>query len=174
MTTFYLIRHGAPQYDMGEERRLIGGFRDLVPLTEQGIAQVEDRVEELRPFNASLIVSSPMTRSLQTAAILSRRLDLPLEVSFDLHEWLPDMTFNYDTAAVIVLAYEEMIRLGGEWPPGETRNWEPFSAVRKRVTAVLQQYTHLETVLVACHAAVIQALTGEVIEMAAYTKYEFY
>lgn len=40
-------------------------------------------------------------------------------------------------AAVIVLAYEEMIRLGGEWPPGETRNWEPFSAVRKRVTAVL-------------------------------------
>jgi broad specificity phosphatase PhoE len=113
-----------------------------------------------------------MTRSLQTAAILSRRLDLPLEVSFDLHEWLPDMTFNYDTAAVIVLAYEEMIRLGGEWPPGETRNWEPFSAVRKRVTAVLQQYTHLETVLVACHAAVIQALTGEVIEMAAYTKYQ--
>jgi broad specificity phosphatase PhoE len=172
MTTFYLLRHGAPQYDMAEARRLIGGYRDLVPLTTQGVEQVEALTAGLRPLKAQLIVSSPMCRSLQTAAILSRRLDLPLEVAFDLHEWLPDLTGRYDKSQVMLAAYEELMRLGGEWPEGETRNWEPFSAVRRRVTAVLEQYAHLERVIVACHAAVIQALTGEVLEVATFRMYK--
>jgi broad specificity phosphatase PhoE len=174
MTTFYLMRHGAPQYDMGEERRLIGGFRDLVPLTDIGIAQVEARVEQLRPLNADLILSSPMTRSLQTAAILSRALDLPIDVQFDLHEWMPDTTFNYDTAAQIFTAYDEMMKHTGEWPPGQTRNWEPLSAVRERVTAVLQQYTQHDTIIVTCHAAVILALTGDILDMAEFIKYQLF
>ncbi len=168
MTSFYLIRHGDPQYEMGEARQLIGAFRDLVPLTEKGISQVKARVEEFRPLKADLILSSPMTRSLQTAAILSRPLDLPIDVQFDLHEWLPDKTFNYDKAAQIFAAYEDMAANDGEWPPGETRNWEPLSAVRERVTAVLQEYTHLTTVLVTCHGAVIQSLTGDILDMAEY------
>jgi broad specificity phosphatase PhoE len=153
---------------MGEERRLIGAFRDLVPLTELGISQVEARVEEFRPLKAELILSSPMTRSLQTAAILSRALDLPIDVQFDLHEWLPDQTFNYDTDAQIFAAYDEMISHSGEWPPGETRNWESLSMVKERVTAVLQQYTQYKTVIVACHGAVIQSLTGDILGMAEY------
>lgn len=171
MTTFYLIRHGDPQYEMGEERRLIGGFRELVPLTEKGIAQVQARVEDFRPLNADLILSSPITRALQTAAILARPLDLHTDVQFDLHEWMPDMTFNYDSASVIFAAYDDMVKNDGEWPPGETRNWEPLSAVRQRVTAVLNQYTHHDTIIVTCHAAVIMALTGEVLDMAEFTTY---
>jgi broad specificity phosphatase PhoE len=172
MTTFYLMRHGAPQYDMGEERGLIGAFRDMVPLTEEGIVQVEARADDFRPLKIDLILSSPMTRSLQTAALLSRELDLPLSVDFDLHEWLPDKTFAYDKGAQIIFAFEEMLAHGGEWPDGETRNWEPLSAVRARVTAVLQQYTHLNTVLVTCHGAVIQSLVGEMVNMAEYRVFQ--
>lgn len=37
-----------------------------------------------------MILSSPYTRALQTAAILSRELNIDLQVEFDLREWQPD------------------------------------------------------------------------------------
>lgn len=83
MTIFTLARHGPPFYDLAEERRLRGGVRDWVPLSPEGIAEVERAAERLRGLSADLILSSPMTRALQTASILSRTLDVPLAVEFD-------------------------------------------------------------------------------------------
>lgn len=48
MTSFYLVRHGEPHYDYAEEHRLKGHSRDLVPLTEHGVAQDETRSWEPR------------------------------------------------------------------------------------------------------------------------------
>lgn len=42
----------------------------------------------------SVIVSSPYTRCLQTAAIVSRIRNIPLKVEVDLHEWIPDLLFQ--------------------------------------------------------------------------------
>jgi broad specificity phosphatase PhoE len=171
LTTFYLLRHGRADFGFADERRLIGGYREYVPLTPLGREQVETVAESLRGVGAELILTSPITRALQSAAMLSRALDLPLSVEFDLHEWIPDLTWRYDQEAVADAAYREMMDLNGEWPAGETRNWELLSTVRKRVTAVLQRYTHLERVIVVAHNVVIYSLTGQDLRTGTFTEY---
>jgi broad specificity phosphatase PhoE len=159
MTVFYLLRHGEADYDLAERLRLKGHSRDLVPLTERGVAQIEETTVRLRDLGIQLIISSPMTRALHSAAIVIRLLDVPLRVEFDLREWAPDLTFSYDSVSVVEAASAEYSRDGGEWPAGQSRAWEPRSMVRERVTRVLDQYTHFERVLVVCHSGVISALT---------------
>lgn len=101
-----------------------------------------------------------MTRALQTAAIVSSVLGLPLSVHFDLREWLVDDTYRWD-ATTAEAAFREFTALRGEWPAGERRAWEPISSVRARASAVIDQVTSTEaTVAVVCHGVVIQSLTG--------------
>ena len=166
MTTFYLVRHGETAYDVAERLRLKGHSRDLMPLTERGIAQVEARAAELRGISFQVLLSSPMTRALQSAAIFSRHLDLPITVDFDLREWAPDLTFTYDTFAFVEAAGAECRRHGGEWPPGQTCSWEPLSVVRERALSVLRRYLNCERVLVVCHGMVIGALVGQQLPIA--------
>ncbi len=160
MGAFILVRHGSASYDLAEARRLRGGMRDWVPLSPRGVEEAEAAAARLKGTSARLILSSPMTRALQTAAILSRRLDLPLAVEFDLHEWLPDLTQTYDSSKVVADAAEEMARCGGEWPEGASRSWEPLSQVRRRVLDVLRRNAQPDGVIVVCHGTVIAALTG--------------
>ena len=74
MTTFYLVRHGEPTYKPVDVRKFIGHGRDLAPLTKNGIEGVKKTANDSRLKNCEIIVSSPYTRALQTAAILSKEL----------------------------------------------------------------------------------------------------
>jgi broad specificity phosphatase PhoE len=144
--------------------------RDLVPLTLEGTREVDRAAEELPPL--ALLLSSPMTRALQTAAILAARHGTPLCVEFDLHEWLPDFACTYDRVEAVTAAHEEFLRCSGEWPPGESRSWEPRSSVAKRVRAVLNRYDReTGTVGVVCHGGVIEALMGESVATGCWTEY---
>jgi broad specificity phosphatase PhoE len=78
----------------------------------------------------------------------------------DLHEWMPDDMQQWNDGTVPAAAAAELEACGGEWPPDETRGWEPLSAVRARVGAVLDRYDDGRAVLVVCHSVVIQAITG--------------
>jgi broad specificity phosphatase PhoE len=171
LTTFYLLRHGEAQFEFADRFRLIGGTRDLVPLTPFGCKQIELAAEQLLDVGAQLILASPVTRALQSAAIVSRTLDLPLEVAYHLHEWLPDSTFTYQDSKVQDQAYLEMMDLGGEWPAGQRRDWEPVSSVRGRALGVLHQYSHLERVIVVCHYVVIWSLIQEKLDWAQFRAY---
>ena len=62
---------------------------------------------QVRPLGIGLIVTSLMTRALQTAALLSRALHVPLAVEFDLHEWVPDLTFSWTTPDEVLALLEE-------------------------------------------------------------------
>jgi len=172
LNNFILIRHGEANYNLAEERQLIGGVRDWVPLTKNGVKQIIQLCETLKDTPANLIISSPMTRAMHTAAILSQGLSLPLTVEFDLHEWLPDLTFRYNSSAQALASYDELLALGGEWPEGEPRNWEPMSALRKRVHHVLQRYRQYNNVFVVCHGAIIHELHGKPIEVSQYCNYQ--
>jgi broad specificity phosphatase PhoE len=171
VTVFYLLRHGHANYELAKEKRLGEMTRHMVPLTPQGIDQVEQIVEELSSFHAETLVSSPITRALQSAALLSRRLDLPLEVEFDLHEWISDLTFTHDQEGLTRNAYREMISLNGEWPQGLPRNWEPLSSVMQRVRNVLCRYCSFDRVIVVCHGVIITGLTGKEVNTGKYKIY---
>lgn len=73
-----LLRHGE---SIGNAQGYYQGQSDF-PLTETGIKQTEALCQrwigEKKKFN--LIISSPLSRARQTAEILSRTLDIPLEI----------------------------------------------------------------------------------------------
>jgi broad specificity phosphatase PhoE len=172
MTTFYLIRHGEANYELAEERNLVGSTREFVPLTNRGVGQVERLSYQLREHQAELILSSPLTRAMQTAAILSRELDLPMKVEFDLREWIPDFTNTYEGSDAVLMAYTELLEAGGEWPEDVKKKWEPLSSVRQRVTDTLIRYTNCNRVFVVCHGAVITSLVGHPVDLAHYFTFD--
>src|SRR5437660_3829049 len=116
MGVLYLVRHGETDWDLVNQRHLIGAANDRAPLTAVGVRQTLAAADDLRRMGIGLVLTSPMTRALQSAALLSRALNVPLAVEFDLHEWVPDLTYTWDNAATAVALYEEMKRTGGEWP----------------------------------------------------------
>ena len=165
MATVYLLRHGEADYGPIRERNWPGAASDLAPLTARGSQQATTAARQLSSAGAMGIVSSPMTRALQTAALLACDLGLLVEVDFELREWLPDDTFSWRSYADVVTAADDFERCGGEWPAGQRRSWEPLSQVRERATTALTRHLsemNDDQVLIAvCHEMVIRALTGE-------------
>ncbi len=77
------IRHGESDETEVDRIGFIGQGRDLVPLTDLSIKQAEG--VSLSPLlkDSQVIVSSPYTRALQPAAIISKStgLDIKVEVT---------------------------------------------------------------------------------------------
>ncbi|TDF98106.1 histidine phosphatase family protein [Paenibacillus piri] len=167
MALFYLIRHGEPDWGFKEQRRLSPGRRDFVPLTPLGVEQAERTMNCGELKNCELILSSPYTRSLQTAAVMNRTLGLPLHVEFDLHEWTPD-NWQAQNEAEITELWNDYRLHNGEHPNGETRLWETKSSVMKRTMGVLEKYKHRSKVIVVCHGMVIATLLGHSSEQVPY------
>ena len=53
-----------------------------------GIKEIQNTSKDKRLCDAGIILSSPYTRALQTAAILSKELRIDMIVETDLHEWI--------------------------------------------------------------------------------------
>ena len=85
---FYFVRHGQTDYSERNAKIYQGFGVNLAPLTEEGVRQIEETARDPRLKGADLILSSPYTRALQTAAILSKALMAPIAVETGLHEWL--------------------------------------------------------------------------------------
>ena len=159
MTEFLLMRHGEADYGPPQRWNTTGWGADLAPLTPRGIIQVRAALPAVQSFAPQLLLASPMTRAIQSAAILAASLQLEPVVEFKLHEWVPDLDFKWRNAQDIRQSDEEF-RAFGEWPAGEKRRWEPVSSIRRRVLEVLGRYTNYERVIVACHGFVMYSLTG--------------
>jgi len=157
----YLIRHGEPDWELGERLGLPGPRRDLVPLTPDGIAQIQSAARDPRLLRADLIVASPYPRTLQSAHVISRSLDLPVAVEWDLHDWVPDKSFRREDAWVDpVTTWGEIVEMGGRYPPAEERIWESPEEIRRRALSVLSRYCRHDPLIVVTHAGVIYALSG--------------
>lgn len=165
MTQFYLIRHGEPQWDVNEQYKLKGHGRDLVPLTAAGAKQVSLAARDERLRDAELIVSSPYTRALQTAAILSKELGLDIRIEFDLREWQPDLTFEYDSLERLAELGSDYDAHHGVYPPGETKLWESKELLRNRVEKVIDQYLGFQKVIITGHGMAFRTLVGEEAEI---------
>lgn len=156
-THFILIRHGEPRYDEVIERGYVGMGYDLGKLTENGMSQSEERAKDALLEGAEIIVSSPYTRALQTAAVLSRHLNLPLAVENDLHEWMPDTAFRFDQDADA--SFQEYLSAEGKRHVGHQYRWESYDDLKKRVHLSLIKYKQYKKVIVVCHGIVMSALT---------------
>lgn len=97
---------------------------------------------------------------MQTASILSKELALDIAVETDLHEWLANKNYIYESDEAAEKAYEEYGRFHGAYPDGQEMTWESSAAVKRRALVVLRRYASYEKVIVACHGMLIQAVTG--------------
>ena len=80
----YMIRHGKADYSYGDLHNFIGQGHDLAKLDDKYIDDVIKTSKDIRLKNADLIVSSPYTRALQTAAIISKKTGLDIKIEADL------------------------------------------------------------------------------------------
>lgn len=172
MTVFYLIRHGEPTYQPVNDRNFIGHGLDLAPLTEIGIQQLKETSKDNRLKNCEIIVSSPYTRALQSAAILSKELGIDIEVDVDLHEWIPDIiNFQHRTSEECFSLSRDFDLHNGIHPKGEVKVWETKENMKRRINGVLEKYLKYNRVIVVCHEMVIKTIeyqekvaNGEIIE----------
>ncbi|AIQ28080.1 fructose-2,6-bisphosphatase [Paenibacillus sp. FSL P4-0081] len=165
MTQFYLIRHGEPEWNINEQYKLKGHGRDLVPLTEAGVNQVYWTAKDERLKEAEVIVSSPYTRALQTAAILSKELGLDIKVELDLREWQPDLTFEYDSLERLAELGNDYDTNHGVYPPGVTKLWESKELLKNRIEKVIDRYLGYKKVIITGHGMAFRTLVGEVEEI---------
>lgn len=156
MAHLVLVRHGEPDYSGVTARGYIGHGQDLAPLTEAGIAQAEAAAGDARLSGASLIVSSPYTRALQTAAVISRKTGIPIRVELGLHEWIIDTSYRFASHEYTAGALEECVRCLGVQGEGTQYRWEPLEDVAKRAYAALYPYESEEKLIVVSHGIVMR------------------
>ncbi|MBP0971628.1 MAG: histidine phosphatase family protein [Oscillospiraceae bacterium] len=163
--TVYLMRHGEPTYRDTVALGLPGMGAELGQLTPEGIQQAEEAAKDPRIQGTDLIVSSPYPRALQTAAIVSRQIDRPLEVAVGLHEWLPRTDYAAASHADIKESWHEYMRNAGVHTPQDRfPDWETHASMRKRAREAILPYlarTDLETLLIVCHGGIMRALTDQ-------------
>jgi len=156
MTTFILIRHGEPRYDEIKEKGIYGMAYNFARLTENGIEQSKTRAKDSKLKDAEIIISSPFTRSLQTAANIASTLGLDVIVEHDLHEWLPDKDVVKDVDGE--KAFETYMNHLGK-KSTTSFEYETYDEVKKRMELVLLKYTKYRKVIVVSHGIAISALT---------------
>ena len=156
------IRHGEPNVSPVDERGWIGQGRNFAPLTEKGIQQAVEVSRHPLLDGCQIIVTSPYTRALQTAAIISRNTGLEIRVEVDLHEFIPDKTFQLKGSEENKLLHEDFLRCKGEYPVGETRKWETIAEIIQRTKPVLDRCVDqgYEKMIVVAHGGVIRRYTG--------------
>lgn len=158
MTEFLMIRHGEPNYDVIKNWAKISVASNFAPLTEEGIYQIYQTAKLLKDENADLIISSPYTRALQGAAILSQELGLEIRVEPMLYEWQLDSTQSVRHP----LRMKHLVHTFQTKNWNQYRKWESSASVRHRVLQVLEQYKQYNKVIVAGHAMMIGYTTGDV------------
>lgn len=160
MTEFILIRHGKTDYNLVTEKGFKGHGLDLSFLSDEGIKQANNVAINPIINNSNVLISSPYTRCMQTASIISNKLNLPIIGEIDLHEWLPDLSFNYQSGKTAVLNYNKAIQdyLNSEIT---SKEYESIYSVQIRALKVLKKYLQYEKVLVVTHGGVMYSLTGK-------------
>lgn len=185
----FFVRHGETDWQALESRGVRGWARSFAPLTPKGRLQIDVIASDYRLAEAEGILTSSYARALESAARLSRALNKPLHVEYDLHEWLPqkdslgEMDDDIIRDANRQLSYytgfipfaDRRVRSAPEGappverrvplaqrhpPPPEARSWESVEEVRERVFGVLRRYTQLDSLIVVSHAVVISSMLG--------------
>lgn len=155
-----LMRHSEPDYSMLDESanpEAYSGFgRDLAPLTKRGRKVAKEAAKQECLKSADVIISSSITRALETAAYLACETGLELLVEPFFHEWRPDLDgLNY-TLEVVTKAYQVFWENAGALSADSPYRYETASQVRARFLKALEKYRQYETVVIVCHGMLMR------------------
>lgn len=157
MTEFIMVRHGEPDYTIVNEWAKIDIAKNFAPLTDNGIAQIKETILDLQEENADIIITSPFTRCMQGACMMSKALNLEVYVEHNLHEWELDTTHSVRRKHAIKHLLWQFNNKS--WTPKS--KWENPADVKKRILETLDKYLKYDKVIVSCHAMVILYTLGD-------------
>jgi len=155
---FYLVRHGEANYSEKGSKIFKGYGENFAPLTDKGINQAKELAKDLRLRNSDIIISSPYTRAVQTAAILSKELCIDIIIETNLYEWLADKNFNCLNTDMTEKYFKEFINCNGDYPNGVKRSWEDNLGLKKRLLESLEKYKSFSKVIVVTHGFLIHSV----------------
>jgi probable phosphoglycerate mutase len=166
-TTLVLLRHGVTPHTTG--KRFSGGLGGDDPgLSDEGRSQVRLAAEWLQPLaeRATVVVASPVRRTLESARIVAETLGLPLETE----PGLAEMEFGHwdglTFAEVAERFPDEMERWRGSLDAAP-EGGESFRSVEKRVADALARVKERHagrTVVVVSHVTPIKTLVAQALE----------
>jgi broad specificity phosphatase PhoE len=156
--TFYFVRHG--ESEANAARRFAG--RSDSPLTERGREQAKAVAEALSKVHFDRIVSSPLSRCRDTALVIARRQQLPVDLERDLVE--------IDVGEKTGLPFDE-IRGLPEWSDDEFVAWprgESLDQVLERAHRVITRIAAEnagQRVLIVGHGGVTRILMSHFLDL---------
>ena len=159
--TFYLVRHGQSE---SNALGLLSSYpevpgRTVRHLTEEGIREVKETADKLRAENIDIIIASPLTRTVETATLISEATGVPVLQDIRLRETDFGM-FNAGPSAKFFKAYSEPeMRIMTDGADGV----ESFESMRARVVSILndvkKEFAGKKVVLVS-HADTLEQIHG--------------
>lgn len=156
--TLLLIRHGQAQSNVS---RILASYPEArpMPLSERGREEVQKTADSLRGKHIDAIFASPLTRTKETAAIISEAVGVPVTIDTRLRE--TDFgTYNNKSTAYFFLRYPDpSLR---QFSNSKTE-LEGLASVRKRLTEFLRDIQERyagKTVVIVTHSDLIHELIG--------------
>ncbi|MEK4668771.1 histidine phosphatase family protein [Niallia sp. FSL R7-0271] len=146
MTNICLIRHGETDWNsLGK----IQGRTDI-PLNSNGIRQAEQCRDYLKETSWDLIITSPLMRAKETAAIINESLNLPIvEMAEFIERSFGDAEGKTKEERQVL--YPDMLY------PNAEPYWELAERLKQGLADILQSYPQQKVLLVA-HGAVIHTI----------------
>ena len=169
MTKFILLRHGEPTYDEVVKLGFKGTGLALAKKKKKGISDVQETAKNKIFENSDILISSPYTRTMQTASIIAKRHNLDINVEPLLHEWIPDLSNNYNTEEEFL----ELIRTAKyDWELKKRNHnhicsfkTEALDHVQERAIEALSKYLDYNKVIVVSHGLLISTLFKEKVRL---------
>ena len=146
------VRHGEPDYSELEERSYTGFGLDLAPLSEQGRRQAQELCQHPLLRSADLLVSSAVTRALETASYVACATSLPLRVEPLLHEWQV-----YESGIEkFEQARELFLENNGALLPSSPIQYETAEEMKSRFVDCMAKYRDYQIVVLVAHRMLIR------------------
>lgn len=148
MTRFFLVRHGETQWN--REHRIQGSSD--IPLNDNGRSQALRVGGVLAKHRFDLIVASPLSRALETATIIARRLSMPLPLP------VPSLVERHYGEAEGATRDELDRRFPGDTPvPGRESKEEVQLRVIRTLRDLAIRHPHADIIAVT-HGGVIRSV----------------
>lgn len=160
MSSLVLVRHGETAWNA--ERRCMG--RLPIPLSPEGESQSARLALALRRFAPARILSSPLERTSQTAALIARALGSQVETEARLSERdMPAWEGQYYSDLARDPAVRDSLGRSGSVTPAGV---EPLSEVVRRVAEVIEESWKQERSLVlVTHGDVVRCAVAHLLGM---------
>jgi probable phosphoglycerate mutase len=154
-TTLYLVRHGQSQWNV---QRRIQGQSAGIDLTELGHRQAAETAARLRDSGATRVISSDLTRAVQTAGPIAAALGVDVQLAPGLREHSMGM-LEGSYSEEVWKSHPEVVWTDADhrFEGGETRR-EVYERVAATLIQVLEFASPQPTVLVSHGDAIRQAL----------------